>query len=381
MKVAFVSVGRPYPVSIWTADSARKCAMLDSTHYLATMIAIHSRMRIILILVGLCHFAVGCKQSQSGDWPNEGTFDHSPVYSLPNSELDIIPDHARLTSQGLVVYDKLGQRIVLIDMQTNRVVRQFGSSRGKGPGEHEMVFDIYINDSSEKLYALDPRLYRISEYNLNDGVLSSTISVKNDLTRIASLDSSRLLVAPVADEFLFHIIGTDGDTTFNRVPLEGYETKREYAMSTIGNWSVAPSGIHYFPVMDSRIFKFEFHSGIVVTKSFSTPDTFRFRKSIDMSTSSGVMLKAPDRPYVRVGAAKSNDYFVTASRVIDLAKRELVSSTLHVFDANLNVVRAFDLTHFQRNQPQSITANDDLICIQFTENVHCYDATQILPEQ
>lgn len=138
---------------------------------------------------------------------------------MPNSELDIIPDHARLTSQGLVVYDKLGQRIVLIDTQTNRVVRQFGSSRGISPGEHEMIYDIYINDSNEKLYALDPRLYRISEYNLNDGVLSSTISVKIDLTRIASLDSSRLLVAPVADEFLFHIIGTDGDTTYNRMPL------------------------------------------------------------------------------------------------------------------------------------------------------------------
>ena len=354
--------------------------LLDSTHSHATMIAIHNRMRIILILIGLCHFAVGCKQSQSGDWPIEGTFDHSPVYSLPNSELDIIPDHARLSSQGLVVYDKLGQRIVLIDTKSNRVVRQFGLGKGKGPGEHEMIFDININDSNKKLYALDPRLYRISEYNLNDGVLISTLAVKNDLTRIASVDSSRLLVAPVADEFLFYIIGTDGDTTYNRVHLEGYETKREYAMSTIGNWSVDPSGIFYFPVMDSRIFKFELNSGVLTTKSFSTPDTFRFRKSIDMSTSSGVMLKAPDRPYVRVGAAKSKDYFVTASRVIDLTKRELVSSTLHVFDTNMNVVKAFDLTHFQRNQPQSITANDDLICIQFTENVHCYDASQILPE-
>lgn len=79
MKVAYASVGRPFHVYIWTAGSAQKCAMQVLTHYLATMTAIHSRMRIILILVGLCHFAVGCKQSQSGDWPNEGTFDHSPV--------------------------------------------------------------------------------------------------------------------------------------------------------------------------------------------------------------------------------------------------------------------------------------------------------------
>jgi len=301
-------------------------------------------------------------------------FDFELVFKLPNEKLDIYSNRILLSNQGLFVVNSFDQQISLIDISSNNVLRNFGDAEGKGPGQHEFVMGLMAD--SINLYTIDPKLLRLSIFDIKSGALMRTIPTSNQGYRAFGLGDKYYAVNSAFTDSLIYLHNAITDSILSSTSILDLDLTRTFALSAPGRYLSYESRILYFPVWDHRVFEFivegnQLHRGRVYP---SPLDTVTFKPSIDLSAGENTVIKAPNSDYSRSSVTQSDGKIFTLVHLFGAHPTQRYESFIDIYDSNLNYLFSYG-DFYERIYPdgiQEITVHDDTLCYLSTTNVRCY---------
>lgn len=295
-------------------------------------------------------------------------FDATPIFTLPNSTLDVYPERPRLTSYGLVVIDKMQKNIKIIDPRTSQVVLSFGRG-GKGPGEYQQIWHIADHDSL--LFVLDTSLHRLTIVSGTNGEVIRTIPVRKDPIRIES-NGEYYAMNSIGTDSLIYLFDLKSDSLLAKANVENLDIQNKYALSMQGFFTFQDDKINYFPAFDGRIFEYTVSDGAFVNyRVIETPDTSRFKPTVSLNAMGTFSAQRPPIDYVRMGASHDNGKYYSLSRYIYMEKRELVYAVVDVFDESLTYEYSLDISKI-KPMPQQMTVKNGIVCFMDLEILNCY---------
>lgn len=296
------------------------------------------------------------------------TFDTIPIFTLPNSNLDVYPERPRLTDFGLVVIDKVQKNIKVIDISDTTIVRQFGRG-GKGPGEFQQIWHIANYDSL--LFVLDMSLHRITVLNILNGEVLRTIPVRKDPIRVES-NGQYYAMNSIGTDSLIYLFDLETDSLLAKANVENLDIQSKYSLSMQGFYTYVGNKINYFPAFDGRIFEYTVQDGAFVNyRAVETPDTARFKPTVALNEHGTYSAKSPPIDYARMGAAYDNGSYYSLSRYYDMKNRELIYAVVDVFDEALAYSYSFDISKI-KPMPQQMTVKNGVVCFMDLETLNCY---------
>jgi len=331
-------------------------------------------MRKMLCGLPIIIMLATCQRHDDGSLREIRNFDAEEVFNYSHHNFDSFDAHRiHLTTEGLYIASRLNQKIRLIDIQTGEIIREFGTGKGRGPGEHENLMEFDVSD--EYVTTIDITLMRITSFDKYSSEVVYTSPMKRTTTWMAHLGNFHLSSAIVSDS-LFYLTDVKSDSIISSSSILDLDTAKEYGLSLSGRFIVYNDRFLYFPRKDRRVFEVMYDSthlsrGRIFDNGI---DTFTFKPSIDMSSSERVMMQAPNSRYSRSGVSKSDNNIYQLVHHFGFHPTQRYQTYLDVYDLNLKYKYSYgDLfEQFYPNGSQAISAYRDLICFRSNDNVLCY---------
>jgi hypothetical protein len=312
-----------------------------------------------------------CERDVSPDGRVVVPFDGKVVFNLPNDSLGVLPERPFLTEHGLFVYDRKDGRIKLIDMKLNRTIRSYGGGKGRGPGEHEGFFNLDVR--GDTLAMVDTQLHRVTLFNVQTAEVIQTVPVKKDPYKLLLVNSG-FVVQSIGSDSLLYLFNTKADTAISSASVLNLRVRSTYVLSMAGLYTSRnrQNEVIYLPKWDNRVFVFNIKDNQLGRAfHFSTFDTTKFEPST-VKQSEGMLFRAPNPEYVRVGGEFNNDRLYLLNFSHDRKANERRYYYIDIYDRDFKYLHSIDMIN-ERPYPQSISLYGKNLCFMGLENLRCYE--------